>query len=225
MVEYLPFTQPRQARLRCEAASLWRGARVSSTTLLLEDRGYSEGTKMKRVLVVGPTGSGKTTFAKKLSLALDAPHIEIDKLFWRPNWQQPDDSDFFPEVTKAIQAPAWVLDGNYNRTNHLAWPLADTVIWLDYPFRVVLTRSLKRAVGRSFSGKELWEGTGNRETFRQSFFSNDSILLWLLKSYRPLRQRYLRKRAAPENAHIRFVRLRSSRAAERLLRATGQGQT
>ena len=56
-------------------------------------------------------------------------------------------------------------------------PVADTLIWLDLPFPLVMWRLLRRTLGRIRSRQDLW-GTGNRESFRGAFLSRDSILLW-----------------------------------------------
>ena len=65
--------------------------------------------------------------------------------------------------------------------------------------------------------EELWHG--NRETFRHSFASRDSILLWFLRTFRRRRRQYEAAMADPTNAHLTFVRLRSPREAERWLAA------
>ncbi len=64
----------------------------------------------------------------------------------------------------------------------------------------------------------LWPGTGNRESFRRSFCSRESIILWTLKTWRQNRRRYLADMQDPQYRHIRFVRVRSPRQAEALLR-------
>ena len=71
--------------------------------------------------------------------------------------------------------------------------------------------------GLAWRQQELWPGTGNRESFRRSFFSRDSIILWTLKTWRPNRERYLRDMADPTWQHIRFVRLRNQRETEAFL--------
>ncbi len=66
--------------------------------------------------------------------------------------------------------------------------------------------------------QELWPGTGNCESFRRSFCSRESIILWTLKTWRQHRRRYLADMQDPQYRHIRFVRVRNPRQAEALLR-------
>jgi adenylate kinase family enzyme len=69
---------------------------------------------MKRVAVVGVTGSGKTTFASTLSQRLGVPAIELDAFYWQPNWTPPADRDEFRSVIAAYAAAdGWVIEGNY----------------------------------------------------------------------------------------------------------------
>lgn len=173
---------------------------------------------MKRINVVGTSGSGKSTFGRKLSRQLSAPYIEMDALFWKPDWQETPDDEFFPRIETALSGDAWVLDGNYNRTLPVKWQRVDTVIWLDYSFTRTTVQAVRRALSRCVSGCELWPGTGNRETLRKSFFSRDSIVWWTLKTYRKNRQRYLAMMQDPQYAHIRFIRLRSPYEAAQLLK-------
>ena len=66
---------------------------------------------MKRVIVIGTTGSGKTTLAKKIAEKLNCPHIQIDSLFWKPNWQEATDEELFAKIEEAVFQESWVLDG------------------------------------------------------------------------------------------------------------------
>ena len=72
---------------------------------------------MKRINVVGTSGSGKSTISKKLAENLGVPYIELDALFWGPNWTTTPDDEFFESLEKQLTATdGWVLDGNYSRT-------------------------------------------------------------------------------------------------------------
>ncbi|WP_018918685.1 hypothetical protein [Vreelandella zhanjiangensis] len=180
-----------------------------------------------KINVVGSSGSGKSTLSKQLSHALGVPYIQLDQLFWRANWQGTPDDEFFVALEAALSAApgGWVLDGNFNRTRDLKWREVDMIIWLDYGFWRVLRQSLCRAIGRIISRKELWPDTGNRESFRKTFMSRDSILWWMLTSWRSNQRRYLADLIDTRYRHIRIVRLTHPREAEALVKHLAQSRT
>jgi adenylate kinase family enzyme len=114
------------------------------------------------------------------------------------------DDLFKQRVARAVKGDAWVIDGNYGGrgARDLAWPRADTVIWLDPPLRVILARLFVRAVRRIRSREELWPGTGNRETYRNQFLSRDSLFWWAVKTHHRRRRELPLILARPENAHL-----------------------
>lgn len=170
-----------------------------------------------RINVIGTSGSGKSTFASKLAERLGYPHIEMDGIFWGPNWHWPPDEVFFENLRKALGGDQWVLDGNYTRTIPIKWERIEMVVWLDYSFPRTLFQSVERALRRSMKQEELWEGTGNRESLRKSFFSKDSIILWTIKTHRSVRLKYASYMQDPKYSHIKFVRLRNHREANNFL--------
>lgn len=176
-----------------------------------------EKNQMKRINVVGSSGSGKTFFSRKLADILCYPYVEMDQVFWGPNWYWPTDEEFFSNLRKAIAHDKWVLDGNYTRTVPIKWEAVDTVIWLDYSFTRTFFQSLKRAIKRSITQEELWEGTGNRESFKKSFFSKDSIILWMLKNHSKVRKKYEYYLLDKKFSHIKFIRIKSHAEAARFL--------
>ena len=138
--------------------------------------------QFQRINVVGVSSSGKSTFSRKLSAILSIPHVEMDAIFWQPNWQESDDNTFFSKLSAEISPLSnWVLDGNYTRSIPIKWEKVDLIIWLDYSFIRTVFQAIKRAVTRAFSQEELWAGTGNKETWRR-FFSKDSIFSVFSKS-------------------------------------------
>lgn len=170
----------------------------------------------ERIVVVGSTGSGKTVLARELAARLGAPHVELDALHFAEDWIEVPDEVFAERTAAATEGDAWVVDGNYSAVmRDSAWKRAQTVVWLDYAFLVSGWRLLRRTVLRAARSEELWQG--NRETFRKSFASRDSILLWFLRTFRRRRRQYEAAMADPANAHLAFVRLRSPREAERWL--------
>jgi len=135
---------------------------------------------LKRINVVGTSGSGKTTFARQLATTLSIDYIEMDAIFWLKDWGCPSDAEFFPKLAAALDQENWVLDGNYSRTIPIKWARVDTVIWLDFSFPRTLWQAIKRSTSRALSQQELWPNTGNKESFQRSWLSKDSILLWVL---------------------------------------------
>jgi adenylate kinase family enzyme len=143
---------------------------------------------LKRVSVVGTSCSGKTTFAKNLAQILKIPHIELDAINWLPDWVERPNDEFLDLVAKAAEGDAWVFDGNYTRTREIVWQRATAIVWLNYSFPRTFYRALNRTTRRVLGGEAMW--SGNRETFKQSFMSRDSILLWVLTTYFEKRRRY-----------------------------------
>jgi adenylate kinase family enzyme len=166
----------------------------------------------QRIAIVGTSGSGKTTLAHQVAERLHIPHVELDALHWEPNWTMVSDPLFRDRVSQALRGDRWVVDGNYSKVRNLIWSRADTVVFLDYPFHTVLLRLLRRTVLRSLRQQELWNG--NRENWRMSFFSQDSILLWMIKTHQRNRIRYPLLFQQPDYAHLTVVHLRDPGQAE-----------
>ena len=83
-----------------------------------------------RVVVIGTSGAGKTTMARKLAQTLDRPHIEFDAYRHGPNWTETPDDLFREQLKEALQGDRWVADGNYGVARDVVWPRATTLVWL-----------------------------------------------------------------------------------------------
>lgn len=171
-----------------------------------------------RVNIIGTSGSGKTTFGRQLAEILKIPFIELDAIFWGPNWSPSEDQALLSKLSKALEGENWVLDGNYTRTTAVKWERVEVVVWLDFSFPRTLCQAVSRAIQRLLSKEELWPGTGNRESLRM-LFSKESIVLWTITSYGRKRKNIIRMMEAPEYAHIQFHRLRSPAQAKTFLNA------
>ena len=169
-----------------------------------------------RINVIGTSGSGKSTFGKKLAETLSIPFLEMDAIYWGPDWSHPEDQVFFTRLTKTLEGDNWVLDGNYSRTMSFKWERVQAVIWLDFNFTRTLYQAVARAVPRLFSQEELWPGTGNRESLKM-LLSKDSIVLWTIKTHRLNRIKNQGYMEEEEFTHIRFHRLASPLEAEDFL--------
>ncbi len=142
---------------------------------------------LSRVVVVGTSCSGKSTFARDLAGRLRRKYIELDALYWLPGWAVRDPDEFKQLVAGEAEGKSWVTDGNYRTVRDLLWPKATAIIWLDYPFPLVLWRSLKRSFHRAFTRQEICNG--NIESWR-ILFSRESIVLWVVKTHGTNRERY-----------------------------------
>jgi adenylate kinase family enzyme len=185
---------------------------------------------MERVLVVGLSGSGKSTMAAELARLLGVPHVELDALFWEPGWTEAEAAVFAARVEERTAGGRWVVCGNYwSKLGPYLWPRADTVVWLDLPFWLVEVRSVRRTLVRSLRRTELWGG--NRERLR-NVFTTDSLWRFNLKNAPRLRARYEEAMAEERWSGISFHRLCTRRqvrdwlaelAAGRAVSAAGDG--
>ena len=177
---------------------------------------------MTRIYVTGTSCSGKTTLARAISERLRLPHVELDALFWGPDWTPVPEATFRARVAGAVSPDSWVVDGGYTELHDLTWGRAEMVIWLDYPMPVVLGRWARRTFRRLRSREEFWPGTGNRETIRNAL-RRDGLLWWVLRTHRGRRRRNERRSRDFPDAPV--LRMRSPAETERWLidleRSTG----
>lgn len=167
---------------------------------------------MKRIVILGVTGSGKTTFGRKLAERLGIPATDLDDLHWLPGWKERKTEEFFSLAAEAAGRPEWVIIGNYSKVRNAVWPHADTFIWLDYPFLLVFWQLLRRCVMRAIDKNPICNG--NVESWKQ-LFSKDSLIIWLFTSYNRRRRDYGAIFSAAGNSpNISYIRLRSHKSAD-----------
>jgi energy-coupling factor transporter ATP-binding protein EcfA2 len=177
----------------------------------------------RRILILGRTGSGKTTLARELATAIGVPHVELDALYFGPDFSTVPLSVLRERTSAAIAGDRWITDGNKSAVRDLVWPRADTVIWLDYPLVVSLWRLGRRALWRTFALKaQAAERDGNAGLARQ-FLSAAKGVLTALRSHKGQRREYPRMFAKQENQHLAVVRLRSPRATRDWLARAPRG--
>jgi hypothetical protein len=113
--------------------------------------------------------------------------------------------------------PAWVVDGNYSVVRDVIWERADTVVWFDLPYALVMGRTIRRTLRRVFTSQELWNG--NREPWSNLFSwkPEKSIIAWSATRHRVYRQRYGEAEHDSRWAALNFVRLGSQRQADAFL--------
>ena len=99
---------------------------------------------MKRILVIGCCGAGKSVLSQKLGERLGLPVVHLDRLFWLPAWRERPPEEFDALLETELARDRWIIDGNYNRTLPERLKYADAVIFLDYSPFVCLYRALKR---------------------------------------------------------------------------------
>ncbi|MGW7945788.1 DNA topology modulation protein [Staphylococcus xylosus] len=99
---------------------------------------------MKKVIVIGSSGSGKSTFSRKLSERLNIPVYHLDQLFWKPNWVMSTEYEKITIQNSILEKNEWIIDGNYSGILEDRLQLADTVIFLNLPRRICYYRVFKR---------------------------------------------------------------------------------
>lgn len=164
---------------------------------------------MRRILVAGSTGAGKTTLARALSERLGVPFHEMDALaITGPGWQE--NPSLVDDVSRLSDGPGWVIDSfGHASVRDLLWARADTVVWLDYSRAVVMRRVLRRSAARTLLRRRIFGG--NVETFG-SWFTADHPVRWAWSQYETRRGDIAARCDAPRPAPLKVVHLRTPTA-------------
>lgn len=158
---------------------------------------------MRRVLIVGNSGGGKSTLARRLGERLGLPVVHLDILFWKPGWVESEDAPFREAVAAALAGPAWICDGNFGSSWDLRMPLSDTIVWIDQPRALCLARAIWRMITYRKGGRpDIAEGCP--ETLDFAFYR----FIW---TYDRKVKPKLEAALATHGAHARVVRLRNDR--------------
>ncbi len=86
-----------------------------------------------RIIVLGCSGAGKSTFTRMASKTLGLPAVHLDQLFWQPGWVEGDKDEFLTKVAAIADQESWIVDGGYRITWPHTMPRAHAVVYLDLP--------------------------------------------------------------------------------------------
>lgn len=168
---------------------------------------------MRRVLVIGSGGAGKSTFARRLGEKLGLPVIHLDRLFWHAGWVETPREEWKRKVEELCAGETWLIDGNYSGTLEIRLAACDTVIFLDLPRTLCTWRVLKRAVTYRH-GRRPDMAEGCRERIDLKF------LYWVW-SYPSRRRPKILARLRELSGGTRVFILRSQAEVERFLEEVG----
>lgn len=99
---------------------------------------------MRKAIVIGSPGSGKSTFARRLRDATGLPLYYLDMLWHRPDKTNISKEEFDTRLADMINRDEWIIDGNYQRTLEPRLKASDTVFLMDYPVEVCLSGAESR---------------------------------------------------------------------------------
>lgn len=168
---------------------------------------------MKRVLVIGSGGAGKSTLARRLGERLGLPVVHLDVCYWRPGWVETPKEEWRQKVEELCAHEAWVMDGNFSATLDARLAACDTVVFIDLPRTVCVWRVLKRLfMYRNATRPDMAAGCGEKLDWK--------FLHWVWTFPSRTRPKVL-ARIEGLAADKRVYRLRSRAEVERFLAEVG----
>ena len=164
---------------------------------------------MKKIILIGSGGAGKSTLAQKIGAALGIEVIHLDKLHWLPGWTPPPKDEWRKKVEQLLEKDEFVIDGNFNGTMELRMAAADTIIFLDFPRAICVYRALKR-VWKYYGRTRPDMGEGCRERLDFEF------LRWVWTFRKEVKPK-IEERLNRFGAGKTIIRLRSPKEVEKFL--------
>lgn len=164
---------------------------------------------MKRVIIIGCGGAGKSTLAQQMGQKTGIPVVHLDKLFWKPGWVERTPEEFDPMLQQELEKDAWIMDGNFNRTMPQRVERCDTIIYLDFSRIACLLGVIKRVITTYGTVRpDMGEGCPERIDFE--------FLKWVWTFNKNKRERYYR--LLNEATHAQTIVLKNRRSVKRFLK-------
>ncbi len=168
-----------------------------------------DNIEMKRILVIGCCGAGKSVFSRALGKKLGLPVVHLDRLFWLPGWREQPRETFDAALEAELTKENWIMDGNYGRTLPHRLAFADTVIFLRYSRFCCLVGVFRRQF-RYFGRSRPDLGPGCPERITLPFLR----FVW---NYNRVTLPVMEQRLAARPAGCRLIELQSRREAQDFL--------
>ena len=166
---------------------------------------------MRRALIIGNAGAGKSTFARRLAEKTSLPLVHLDQLYWRGEWEHLSREEFDAALRTELEKPKWIIDGNYNRSIPERLKYCDTVFFFDLATVTCLWGITKRSIA-SYGRVRTDMGGNCRERFdaqKLPLYRN------VLTFNRQHRQQYYEMLAKAE--HVQVIVFKSHRQAKKYL--------
>jgi len=170
---------------------------------------------MQRVMIIGSSGSGKSTIAKKLGEITKLPVIHIDKMYWKPGWELRPMEEVISMVNTAAQADQWIFDGNNSSSFNYRISRADTLIFLDFPTYLCMYRVIWRLIKYKMGYPRTDMAEGCPERFDWEFIK---FLRWVYNYKRDGRWQNAMELYEQTPDHINKFHLQSRKSVEAFLR-------
>jgi adenylate kinase family enzyme len=170
---------------------------------------------MKKIIVIGSSGAGKTYFSKRLSQALNIDLIHIDRAYWGPGWTEPTKEEWNATLAKLISRESWIIDGNYTNTLEMRLAACDTVIFLDIGRTLCTWRVIRRTL-RFYRRRRPDMADNSYEKFDWPFL----MFIW---NYPKITRPKIISLIDPYRDSTNVIHLKSRRAVKRFIRDLGDG--
>lgn len=108
-------------------------------------------SKSMRIMIFGPPGAGKSTFAVNLSQSTKLPLYHLDKYFYVRNWIERDYQEFLSIQHRLVNQDSWIIDGNNTKSLEIRYARAQIVLYFNFPKRICLWRIIKRRFNKDLS--------------------------------------------------------------------------
>ena len=163
---------------------------------------------MERIVIIGCSGAGKSTLARQLGEKLNLPVVHLDKLWWKPGWEERSREEFDAKLAEELKKPQWIMDGNFDRTMEVRIARCDTIIYLDFNRITCLLGVLKRVI-TTYGKVRPDMGEGCPERFDWDF------LKWVWNFNKKKREKNYR--LLNETKHAETIVLKNRRMVKRFL--------
>jgi adenylate kinase family enzyme len=181
-------------------AGVWKRGRRQST---------GHVSTMRRIVIIGPLGAGKSTLAVELGRILEIPVHHLDTLYWGDTWTAPSPAEWDGLLDRLVAGDSWIIDGNFSSSLPRRLAAADTVVYLDAPRLTSAVQATKRRLFHRWR-----PGPGVAGGARPMF--NAQLFRWIWVYRRETRPQLFEQLAAPPVAG-KTVFLRNRRDVRRFL--------